>query len=90
MLKEDAIALVHKLENAVNAHDVVTLLNFYAENAATVSPVYGEVFGRTAIRKSWETIFSLFPDWMVKVLDVLLDGNRVAFVGMASATDRNG
>jgi ketosteroid isomerase-like protein len=74
MLKEDAI----ELENAVNAHGVETLLNFYSENAATVSPVYGEVFGRTAIREIWETIFSLFPDWMVKVLDVLLDGDRVA------------
>jgi len=90
MLKRDAIAMVHELEDAVNAHDVETLLNFYAENAATVSPVYGEVFGRAAISKSWETIFSLFPDWMVKVSDVLLDGDRVAFMGMASATDRNG
>ena len=46
---EDAIALVHELENAVHAHDVETLLlNFYSENAATVSPLYVEVFGRTA------------------------------------------
>ena len=32
----------------------------------------------------------VFPDWKVRVSDVLLDGDRIAFVGTASATDQNG
>ena len=90
LLKEDAIALVQRLQDVVNAHDVETLMSFYSENAATVSPVYGELSSHAAIRDSWETIFSLFPDWKVRVSDVLLDGDRIVFVGTASATDQNG
>ena len=90
MLKEDAVALVQRLQDAVNAHDLETLLSFYTENAVTVSPVYGALSNSAAIRDSWEMLFRQFPDWKVKVSDVLLDGDRIAFVGTASATDRNG
>ena len=90
MLKQDAVNLVQRLQDAVNAHDVETLLSLYAENAVTVSPVYGELSSHSAICDSWETIFFVFPDWEVKVSDVLLDGERIAFVGRTSATDRNG
>lgn len=66
-LKQDAVNLVQRLQNAVNAHDVETLLGFYAENAVTVSPVYGEPSKRAAIRDSWEMLFRLFADWKVNV-----------------------
>jgi sigma-B regulation protein RsbU (phosphoserine phosphatase) len=90
MEREDAIALVQRLQDAVNRHDPEKLLEFYSEEAVTVSPVHGELHGRSAIVNSWQTIFSLFPDWTVEVTDVLLDGDRIAFFGTANATDRNG
>jgi uncharacterized protein (TIGR02246 family) len=90
MSREDATDLVRRMEQAVNAHDTERLLAFYAEEAVMVSPVFGEVPGRDAIGKSYETTFSLFPDWTVKVTDVLVDGNRIGFVGTAAATDRKG
>ncbi len=90
VLREGAIAFVHRLEEAVNSHDNEALLKFYSERAVTVSPAYGERSGRSAIRNAWETIFSLFPDWTVKVTDVVLDCDRIAFMGTATATDRNG
>jgi steroid delta-isomerase-like uncharacterized protein len=90
MLREEAIKLVQQLEQAVNAHDTRQLLSLYADNVVTVSPVFGEVAGKAAIAKSWDEIFSLFPDWVVKVTDVLVDGDRVAFLGTAAGTDQNG
>lgn len=90
MLQEEAVALVHRFTEAVNAHDVDVLIDFYSRSAVTVSPVYGEISGRAAIRDSWNTIFALFPDWTGKLTDVLVDHDRIVFMGTVSATDRNG
>jgi sigma-B regulation protein RsbU (phosphoserine phosphatase) len=62
----------------------------YSEDAVTVSPVAGEVAGIDEIRRWWERIFSLFPDWTVRTHDLLVDGDRLAFFGTAGATDYNG
>ena len=90
MSRAEAIAYVRKLEQAVNAHDSARLASFYADQATTISPVFEGIAGRAAIAKSWEAVFSLFPDWTVKVADVLVDGNRLAFLGSVTATDKNG
>ncbi len=90
MLREDAIRFARQLEEMVNAHDTQRIVDFYAEGAALVSPMFAGIEGRAAIAQNWNTIFSLFPDWTVHVADVLVDGDRVAFMGTATATDRNG
>jgi ketosteroid isomerase-like protein len=90
ILRQDAIEFVRQLEGAVNEHDSARLVTMYADDAVTVSPMFPTIFGREAIRKSWDTIFALFPDWTVNVSDVLIDGDRIAFLGQASGTDRNG
>lgn len=46
--------------------------------------------GHASIAKSWNTVFSQFPDWTVNISDVLVDGDRLAFLGTAGGTDRNG
>jgi len=74
----------------VNAHNSETVLDFYAENAVTVSPAVWRAFRPHRHPRQLEDHRFLVPDWMVKVSDVLLDGDRIAFVGMATATDRNG
>src|ERR1700758_4304336 len=90
MQREDAISLVRQLEDAVNAHDTPRLLELYADSAVMVSPVFSGITGLEAIAKTWETVFSLFPDWTAKVSDILVDGDRIAFLGTAGATDRSG
>ena len=55
-----------------------------------VSPMFPRVEGCAAIAENWERTFALFPDWAVQVSDVMLDGDRLALLGTASATDRNG
>jgi ketosteroid isomerase-like protein len=90
MLRAEAMEFVRQLEESVNTHDTGRLLGFYADEAVTVSPVFTGIAGRAAIGKSWEAMFSLFPDWTVAVTDVLVDGDRIAFMGTAAATDQNG
>src|SRR5260370_9122276 len=88
--REDAIALVRRLQDAVNAHDARRVADFYADDAVMVSPVLTEVRGRSAIADSFETVFSTFPDWTVEVMDVLVDGARMVTFGTVTATDRIG
>lgn len=90
MTREEAVEFVDELVQGVNAHDTARLLRLYAEDAVTKTPMFPEIAGRAAIAKSWDTIFSLFPDWTAEVKDVLVDGDRIAFIGIAGATDRNG
>jgi phosphoserine phosphatase RsbU/P len=90
MTRDHATALVRQMADAVNRHDTPRLLTLYAEDAVTFSPVAGQIIGIPAIGEWWNRIFSLFPDWTVGVSDVLVDGDRIAFFGMAAATDRNG
>lgn len=90
MTREDAVTLVRELEQAVNAHDTARIMRLYADDATAKSPLFPEIAGRAAIMKSFESIFSAFPDWAVNVKDVLVDGDRVVFMGGVSATDHNG
>jgi len=88
--REQALAFARSLENAVNTHDVSSLVSLYADDAVLISPVFHQVTGRAAIKQNWEVIFSTYPDWSVRVSDVMLDGNRLAMMGTATATDRKG
>lgn len=86
----DAIALVHRLRDAVNAHDTTRLMNIYADDAVVVSPALSQLRGHAAIAAAWDAMFSSFPDWKVSVSDVLVDGDRIAAMGINTATDRTG
>lgn len=88
--REQAVAFAKWLENAVNAHDVEALVARYADNAVMISPVFHDIRGRDAIAASWREVFQRFPDWQVSTKEILVDGDRLAFVGTCTATDRNG
>ncbi len=90
MTREEAVEFARQLEGAVNAHDTERILGWYRPDAVMVSPVFGESTGREAIAASWHAVFSAYPDWTVRVADVLADGDRIAFLGRAAATDCNG
>src|SRR5437016_6615296 len=75
---------------AVNAHDAATIVDFYADDAVMESPQFHHVTGRAAIAQTWAAVFATYPDWRVDVTDVLVDGNRLAMLGTAQASDRQG
>lgn len=88
--REDGIALVHGLAHAVNSRDMSAISDFYAPNAVVISPAFHELRGRDAIVGAWERMLSTFPDWKVSITDVLVDGDRIAALGINAATDRQG
>ena len=86
----DAVAFVRELQEAANAHDASRLGKFYAEDAVAVSPVFGEVKGRREVVRTFETLFETFPDCTFDLSEVFAEGDRFAFMGTVTATDRSG
>lgn len=90
MSREQAISLVRQFGDATRQRDLPRLMDFYAEEAVAVSPVFGTICGKAAISDSWERLFSTFADFAVEVSNVLVDGDRVAVMGTVNSTDRLG
>lgn len=65
-----AAAAVHRLSEAMNAHDLDALVGCFAEayrNEAPAHPARGFV-GRGQVRRNWEQIFAGVPDLRVRIL----------------------
>ena len=90
MTHDAAVAIVRQLQEAANRHDVAAILDFYADEAISIGPVFDEVRGRAAIAATWHALFSRFPDCALEVGDVLVDGDRVIVFGTVKFIDRAG
>ncbi len=88
--RQDAIALVHRIADAANTHDIPALMELYAEYAVVISPAMSRITGRAAIGAAWDLMLSTFPDWKVCPDEVLVDGDRIIALGVNTATDRKG
>src|SRR5260370_20596233 len=65
-------------------------MDFYAGDAVAISPVFGEVRGREAIAATFKTMFSTLSDVRFEISDVLVDGDRIAMLGIVKTSDRSG
>jgi len=90
MSREQAIAFIRQVLAAARRRDIARLMEFYADEAVAVSPVFGTVSGRSAIATTWERLFSTFADFDMEVTNVLVDANRIAVLGTVRTTDRLG
>ena len=90
MTREQAIALVRRLIDAAGRRDVSSIADCYAEKAVAVSPVFGDVRGRTRIAETWAMLWSTFTDLALDVSDLLVEGDRIAVLGTVKTTDRLG
>ena len=88
--RDDMLALVRRLLFAASGRNAQQVLECYAPDAVASSPMFGEVRGREAIVNTWSTLFSTFSDLTIQNLDFLVDGDRVAVLGLINTTDRNG
>jgi ketosteroid isomerase-like protein len=90
MPREQALSIIRQLLDAARRHDYERVGALYAPDAVAVSPVFGEVRGREAVRDTWRTLFTMFADLVIENVDFLVDGDRVAVLGKISTTDRIG
>jgi steroid delta-isomerase-like uncharacterized protein len=68
------------------ARDADGLAAGHAPDSIVVSPMFGRLQGRAAIRDAYAALFRTFPDWDLQIEDLLIDGSRVAQSFSVSAT----
>lgn len=75
----DAKAVVARLEQALNAHDLEALADCFDEGVVSEQPVHpARAFcGRDQVEKNWRQIFSGFPDLAARVVRSTVDGEVV-------------
>lgn len=72
-------AVVLTMFDAFNRHDAIALATLYAEDARLASSDFctGRM-GRAEVVRTYRALFERFPDIHDEVMDVLVDGDRVA------------
>jgi len=68
------------------ARDPVKLAGGHAEDGLIISPIFGTVTGRPAIRASYESLFTIFPDWDYRADHILIDLNGASVAEPFTAT----
>jgi ketosteroid isomerase-like protein len=72
MTGEGPLALVNRLTEAVNAHDLEALTRCFAEDYRNETPAHPArgFRGRAQVRRNWEQIFAAVPDITVEVRSI--------------------
>ena len=85
-----ARSLIRRWEAEMNAHNTAGIAALYSDDAVLSSPMFKTTRGRTFYRDDLDLLFSRFPDWKVEMSNILVDGDQVAALAVAGATDRFG
>jgi ketosteroid isomerase-like protein len=74
-----AEALINRLCEATNAHDIDGIVSCFTEDYRNETPAHPArgFLGREQVRRNWEQIFTFVPDVAAKVLAFAVDGDTV-------------
>ena len=74
-----AIAILTRLQHAIDAHDLDALVDCFAEDYVNETPVHPQrgFHGREQVRRNWEQIFGAIPDINAHVVRATADGDTV-------------
>jgi steroid delta-isomerase-like uncharacterized protein len=86
MTRDEIVELFVRRQAKWHARDTIALADDYAEDAAVLSPMFGELRGREKIGDSYQGLFRTFPDWLFTADAPLIDGHRVALPFSVTAT----
>jgi hypothetical protein len=90
MTRDEIVQLFERRLQALNDHNVESLAELYAENAAVESPLGGTHQGRAAIAAVFGAFFSAIRDATIAQDDLIIDGDHVVQVVTMSGTDTGG
>jgi uncharacterized protein (TIGR02246 family) len=71
-------ALVRRMFEAFNRHDLEALSALYSVDAVVISPDHAAVRGPGGVRRVYAALFTQFPDIKDHVSNIVVDGDRVA------------
>lgn len=87
MTRQDILHLFDRRQAAYARRDTRALATLHAEDGVLESLVAGTVRGRSAIEEVYQAWLAAFPDVVVTVDDLLIDGLRAAQVVTQVGTD---
>jgi ketosteroid isomerase-like protein len=75
----DGAAVLGRLEQALNSHDLEQLVECFDEEVLSEQPVHpSRTFrGRDQVEKNWTQIFAAFPDLEARLVRSTVDGDTV-------------
>ena len=73
------LAVIERLLNAVNAHDLGALVDCFADDYVNITPAHPArgFTGRDQVRKNWAMIFGAVPDLRTELMASAVDGTTV-------------
>jgi steroid delta-isomerase-like uncharacterized protein len=74
---EENAAVVRKFYEGMNTHDP-SAADLFAEDVLHHNPLPGSPPGRAGNERTMRALFAAFPDWSVRVEDVIAEGDKVA------------
>jgi ketosteroid isomerase-like protein len=89
---ESPMAMVRRLEQATNAHDLDALVGCFAEDYVNETPVHPSrgFSGREQVRMNWQQIFGAVPNVHARVVRVAADGDTAWSEWEMTGTRRDG
>ena len=89
---EGPLAVVERLVETVNAHDLEAMVGCFAEDYVNVTPAHPQrgFGGSQQVRRNWSQLFAGVPDLRAEVLGTAVDGDRVWTEWDISGTRRDG
>ncbi len=75
----DPAALIYRLRDAINAHDLDGITRCFAEDFHSELPATPErsFTGREHVRKNWQGLLAAIPDLQAEVVRLTVDGTTV-------------
>ncbi len=91
-MAQQAEAMVNRLVDATNAHDIEALVACFAEDYVNETPVHParNFEGRSQVRRNWEQIFGGVPDLRAEVVRAVFDGDTAWTEWTMAGTRRDG
>jgi len=91
MTRQQVENLFARRDNAIKNHDAAAVTTLYADDAIVESPTAGgAVRGRQAIEEVTRAWFDGFPDVTFMKTTLVIDGDRVVWIGDINGTDTGG
>jgi ketosteroid isomerase-like protein len=88
----DSLAVVERLVNATNAHDIDALVDCFAADYVNETPTHParSFRGSDQVRRNWTSIMAGVPDIRVRVIDSIADGHTAWTEWEMRGTKRDG
>jgi steroid delta-isomerase-like uncharacterized protein len=86
MTTKQIAELIDRHIDAYDRRSAKDLSSDHAKDGVVVSPIFGRVEGLAQIRESYDSLFTVFPDWQMAFDSPITQDNRIAVSFSASAT----